>query len=72
MPLAIHHLFQMASTLDFLPTIMKLVSVEPVKGVTLDGYDMGPILFDKKPVRAVNDAVWLLVPTLTTCLWVMW
>ena len=53
----------MASLLDLLPTILQLVGVEPVKGVTLDGYDMGPILFDKKPVRAVNDAIWSLVPT---------
>ena len=55
----------MASTLDLLPTIMKLVGVEPVKGVTLDGHDMRPILFDKKQVTKVDDAVWPVVPTLT-------
>ena len=58
----------MASLLDLLPTILQLVGVEPVKGVILDGYDMGPILFDKKPVRAVNDAIWSLFTTLTSYL----
>ena len=43
-------LFQMASTLDLLPTILKLVGVKAKKGVTLDGYDMGPILFEGKEV----------------------
>ena len=46
-------LFQMASTLDLLPTILKLVGVEAKKGVTLDGYDMGPILFEGKAVSVV-------------------
>ena len=43
----------MASTLDLLPTILKLVGVEAKKGIALDGYDMGPILFEGKKVRAV-------------------
>ena len=47
-------LVQMAATLDLLPTILKLVSVKARDGVTLDGYDMGPILFEGKEVRAVN------------------
>ena len=44
----------MAATLDLLPTILKLVNVKAKEGVTLDGYDMGPILFEGKEVRAVN------------------
>ena len=47
----------MASTLDLLPTILKLVGVEAKKGVTLDGYDMGPILFEGKEVRKGNHTV---------------
>ena len=43
----------MASTLDLLPTILKLVGVEAKKGIALDGYDMGPILFEGKKVRTV-------------------
>ena len=45
----------MASTLDLLPTILKLVGVEAKEGVTLDGYDMGPILFEGKEVRASTE-----------------
>lgn len=52
-------MFQMASTLDVLPTILKLVGVEAMKGVTLDGYDMGPILFEGKKVRAVYINDWV-------------
>ena len=50
-------LFQLASTLDLLPTILKLAGVEAKKGVTLDGYDMGPILFEGKEVKALHDVV---------------
>ena len=50
-------LFQLATTRDLLPTILKLAGVEAKKNVTLDGYDMGPILFEGKEVRALNDVV---------------
>ena len=40
----------MASTLDLLPTILKLAGVEPKQDVVLDGYDMSSILFENKPV----------------------
>ena len=45
----------MASTLDLLPTILKLTNVKAKKGVVLDGYDMGPILFKGQKVRTMNN-----------------
>ena len=44
----------MASTLDLLPTILKIVDIQPKKDVTLDGYDMGPILFNNGSVSAAH------------------
>ena len=58
----------MASTLDLLPTILKLVGVEAKKGVTLDGYDMGPILFEGKEVRKGNQITVGKVLGLSCCL----
>jgi arylsulfatase A len=39
---------ELASSLDLLPTILKLAGVEPKKDVVLDGYDMSSILFQNK------------------------
>ena len=58
----------MASTLDLLPTILKLIGVEAKKGVVLDGYDMGPILFEGKKVRAVNGMQWWITVHLRVCM----
>lgn len=54
-------LVQMAATLDLLPTILKLVSVKAKEGVTMDGYDMGPILFEGKEVRGEQSRAGLMV-----------
>ncbi len=50
-----HLLFfpQLAATLDLLPTILNLAGVA-LPNVTLDGFDMAPILFDNKQV-ALSD-----------------
>ena len=48
---------QMASTLDLLPTMLSLMGVEAEEGVTLDGYDMSPILFKRKKVRAAHSGI---------------
>jgi arylsulfatase A len=37
---------ELSSTLDLLPTILKLVDVQPKEGVVLDGYDMSSLLFE--------------------------
>ena len=37
---------QLSSTLDLLPTILKLADVQPKEGVVLDGYDMSSVLFE--------------------------
>ena len=47
----------MASTLDLLPTMLNLIGVEAEEGVTLDGYDMGDILFNRGEVRAAHSGI---------------
>lgn len=55
-------IFQLASTLDIFPTLMKLVDV-PLPNVTLDGYDMSSILFENGQVRSfmllMIQALWV-------------
>ena len=41
---------QLASTLDVLPTILKIVGIQPKENVVLDGVDMSPLLFEDKAV----------------------
>ncbi len=41
---------QLASTMDLLPTALALAEAPLPKGVTLDGTDLAPLLFDSKPL----------------------
>ena len=43
-------ILQLASTLDVLPTILKIVGIQPKENVVLDGFDMSPLLFEDKAV----------------------
>ncbi|MBE2282874.1 MAG: sulfatase [Prosthecobacter sp.] len=43
---------QLASTMDLLPTALALAETPLPKGVTLDGTDLAPLLFDSKPLPA--------------------
>ena len=47
---------ELASTLDILPTVAALAGV-PLPNVTLDGYDLSPVLFGNGKV-----SIWALVP----------
>ena len=38
-------LFQLAATVDIFPTVMKVVGA-PLPNVTMDGFDMSPIIFE--------------------------
>jgi len=62
-----------AMTLDVFPTLLALAGVAPPQGRTIDGTDLGPVLFDEKPLaprtlfwamakqRAMRDGPWKLV-----------
>ena len=41
---------ELAHTMDLLPTALALAGVSPPSGVTLDGLDLAPLLFDSRPL----------------------
>jgi arylsulfatase A len=43
---------ELAHTMDLLPTALALAEAPPPKGVTLDGTDLAPLLFESKPLPA--------------------
>ena len=45
---------QLAATLDVFPTVAKLAGAK-IPDVTMDGFDMAPILFDNGKVNSLNN-----------------
>jgi arylsulfatase len=43
---------EVASTLDIFPTVARLAGAAPPAGTVLDGADLGPLLFEGKPLPA--------------------